>query len=323
MIKTILFSAIKPIVGGQAVIDGVAMRLHQNLSIALRKPDKTIAVYEKDWISFSAGIPFLKWPMLRGMVLLFESIYNGTLILQFSADQALGIQEKNTNLGPKKFDWALIVTVATCLLLGIIFFKFMPHVIVYIFSQWLEKNQNIALPVTSIWFHLLDGGVKIILFITYIVVISTIKDVKNVFKYHGAEHKSVHLFEKNKSLTVESAKLESRIHPRCGTSLMLSIIIISILLFSLILPNIPIVSSNIFMQNLFLMWLKIPLMLPVAGIAYEIQKFAIENQNRLIAKIFIIPGAFMQKLTTKEPTDDQLEVALAALKCLIKRNNVT
>lgn len=318
MIKLALLAMIKPLVGGQAVVDGVAMRLYENFSVAIRKQNNKIEIYERKWISFSKNNVCLKWPFVRGIVALLEGIYNGTSVLQFSTDQALGISNKGQG-SDNQFDWTLIVTIISCLFLGTMFFKFIPHMAVYLLGQWLEQKQNIALPVTSIWFHLLDGGIKIILFILYIFVISTIKDVKNIFKYHGAEHKSVHVFESDLPLTVQYAQMQSRIHPRCGTSLILLTIMISIFLFSLLLPNIPIISNDVLIQNLFLMMLKIPLMFPIAGLAYEIQKISMKNQNKLLFQILVLPGTIMQKLTTKEPTSDQLEVALAALKSVIER----
>ncbi|MES2505015.1 MAG: DUF1385 domain-containing protein [Myxococcota bacterium] len=306
--------ATKPLVGGQAVVEGVMMRSPKSFAVAVRKPDQSIVIRERQWLSFSEKLPFLRWPLLRGATMLVESMYNGLSALQFSAEQALEAPTTSTKKDTGKFDWALAGTMAFSMLLGLALFKAVPHMSAYVLGEFLGHDGHSALPVTSIAFHLVDGTIKMALFVGYILAISTMKDVKRLFMYHGAEHKSVHTFEKNLALDVDQARLQSTAHPRCGTSLILLVIAVSILVFALVLPWIPPVSDSTLTQSLFLMALKIPLMLPIAGIAYEFQRAAAKNPDSFWIKLFVSPGMLMQRLTTREPTDDQLEIALAALR---------
>lgn len=332
MLASILLMATKPLVGGQAVVEGVMMRSPKSFAVAVRKPDQSILIRERQWLSFSEKLPFLRWPLLRGATMLIESMYNGLSALQFSAEQALENDSSKLPSPPgrgikgegEKFDWALAGTMGFSMLLGIALFKAVPHVVAYIIGEFLGENGQSALPVTSVWFHLVDGSIKMTLFVGYILAISTMKDVKRLFMYHGAEHKSVHVFEKNLSLDVEHARLQSTAHPRCGTSLILLVIAVSILVFALVLPWIPPVSPNTLVQSLFLVALKVPLMLPIAGIAYEFQRAAAKNPENFWVRLFVTPGMLMQRLTTREPDDSQLEIALSALrKALWRENNPT
>ena len=179
-----------------------------------------------------------------------------------------------------------------------------------------------ALPITSSAFHLVDGAIKMSIFVGYILLISRFSDVKRIFMYHGAEHKSVHAFEKGLDLDVANTRIQSTAHPRCGTSLILMVIAVSILVFAVVLPWIPPVSSNNIIQSLFTLAIKLPLMLPIAGIAYEFQRAAAKYPNNVLVKIFITPGMLMQRLTTTEPTDDQLEVSLTALRKAVWRESM-
>lgn len=307
----------KPLVGGQAVVEGVMMRSPNSFAVAVRRPDHSIVVRERQWLSFSEKLPFLRWPLLRGATLLIESLYNGLSALQFSAEQAL---EKDPLTRPaivepsKKMDWALMSTMAFSLTLGLALFKGVPHVIAFLLGELFGQNGESALPVTSVWFHLVDGCIKMSLFVAYIAAISRLKDVKRIFMYHGAEHKAVHAFEKDLNLTVANTRIQPTAHPRCGTSLILLVIAVSIVVFAFTLPFVPPVTDNKLGTNLFLMILKIPLMLPIAGIAYEFQRAAARDPKNFWVKLFITPGMLMQRLTTREPTDDQMEIALAALK---------
>ncbi len=314
--------ATKPLVGGQAVVEGVMMRSPKSFAVAVRKPDKTILIRERPWLSFSEKLPFLRWPLLRGATMLVESMYNGLSALQFSAEQAL---EADGNLTPNpspqsregregKFDWKLAITMGASMLLGIGIFKAVPHLSAYLLGEFFGHDGQSALPITSVAFHLVDGALKMSLFVGYILAISMMDDVKRLFMYHGAEHKSVHTFEKDLPLDVEHARLQSTAHPRCGTSLILLVIAVSILVFALVLPWVPRVSDSNLVQSLFLMLLKIPLMFPIAGIAYEFQRAAAKDPKNFWVRLFVSPGMMMQRLTTREPTDDQLEIALAALR---------
>ena len=312
--------ATKPIIGGQAVIEGVMMRSPKSFAIAVRKPDDTIVVRERAWLSFSEKLPFLKWPLLRGANMLIESMYNGMSALQFSAEQAMEAEDKKAGKETKSTSNAsLIGMMAFSILMGIAIFKGIPHMSAYFLGEYFGQNGQSALPITSAAFHLVDGFIKMCIFIGYILAISTMGDVKRLFMYHGAEHKCVHAWEKDLALDVEEARKQSTAHPRCGTSLILLVISVSILVFAVVIPWMPRVSESNFTQSVFSLLIKVPLMLPIAGIAYEFQRAAAKNPNNMFIKAFIAPGMLMQKLTTREPTDDQLEVSLTALRKAVWR----
>lgn len=333
ILKTILPSMLvavtKPLVGGQAVIEGVMMRSPHSFAVAVRKPDKSIVVREREWLSFSQKLPFLRWPLLRGATMLVESLYNGLSALQFSAEQAMSEDEKQkfqkdgkTAKKNKRLDIALLGTMLVSMVLGIALFKAVPHLAAFALGEFFGHDGQSALPITSSAFHLVDGAIKMTLFVGYILLISRMPDVRRIFMYHGAEHKSVHAYEKGLELDVSDTRIQSTAHPRCGTSLILLVIAVSILVFALVIPLIPPVSSNGLVQSLLALLIKIPLMLPVAGIAYEFQRAAAKNPNNFLVKIFIAPGMLMQRLTTKEPTDDQLEVSLTALRKALWRESL-
>jgi uncharacterized protein YqhQ len=208
------------------------------------------------------------------------------------------------------------------MLFGIALFKAVPHMVAFGLGELMGHDGASALPITSAGFHLVDGAIKMMIFVGYILLISRMPDVKRIFMYHGAEHKAVHAFEKSLPLDVADTRIQSTAHPRCGTSLILLVIAVSILIFALVLPWIPPVSSNTLVQSLFSLAIKIPLMLPIAGVAYEFQRAAAKHPNNLFIKAFIAPGMLMQRLTTSEPTDDQLEVSLTALRKAVWRESM-
>ena len=318
----ILLTSVKPIIGGQAVVDGVMMRSSNAFTIAVRLPNNGILIREIVWFSFFSNICFFRLPIFRGAAMLIESIYNGMSALQFSAEQAIKKEKKEKKkqkIIKHNFDIMLILAIIFSLFLGIIIFKGIPHFITFMFGEMFSVNGNSALPISSIFFHFIDGIIKILIFVSYILLISRLRDIKRLFMYHGAEHKAIHAFEKNLELNVKKTQSQSIFHPRCGTSLIVLVMVISIVFFSMFLPFLPVVSSNKIFQSLFVLFVKIPLMLPIAGIAYEFQKLAIKYYKKKIVRFFIVPGMLMQKLTTKEPENNQIEISLTALKKTIWR----
>lgn len=310
-----------PTIGGQAVIEGVMMRSPKSFVVAVRKANGTIVVRERPWLTFSERFPVLKWPILRGANMLVESMYNGMNALQFSAEQAANQNDLNESedAGSKK---TMAATLIFSLILGIAVFKAIPHFSAYAIGEYFGQNGLSALPIMSSGFHLVDGAIKMMIFIGYILLISRMADVKRLFMYHGAEHKAVHAYEKGLELNVENTRIQSTAHPRCGTSLMLLVIAVSILVFAAAIPLLPIVSDNHLIQAVFSFLVKIPLMLPVAGVAYEFQRAAAKNSESIFVKIFMTPGMLMQKLTTREPTDEQLEISLTALRKALWRESI-
>jgi uncharacterized protein YqhQ len=311
-----------PTIGGQAVIEGVMMRSPKSFVVAVRKANGSIVVRERPWLSFSERFSFLKWPILRGANMLIESMYNGMNALQFSAEQAATESEAEANQEKGVSKTSLAFTLILSMLLGILIFKGVPHFTAYAIGEFFGKDGHSALPIMSVGFHLVDGAIKMTIFIGYILLISRMADVKRLFMYHGAEHKAVHAYEKGLNLDVDDTRIQSTAHPRCGTSLILLVISVSIVVFAATIPLLPVVSENTLVQALFSLVVKVPLMLPVAGVAYEFQRAAAKNPNNVWVKMFIAPGMLMQRLTTREPTDEQLEISLTALRKALWRESV-
>jgi uncharacterized protein YqhQ len=291
-------------VGGQAVIEGVMMRAPKSLAIALRRPNGEILIKEDRWRSLSERWSFLKRPFVRGSLIIIEALINGMQAITFSANQAL--EEEGESL----VGWALFLTICLALGAGVVLFVVLPHVI----SGLVGRLFGMRLGVEHLVFHLIDGAVKIIIFLGYVWLISLFKEIRRIFEYHGAEHKSVYAYEAGEALTVENAKKFSTLHPRCGTAFILVVLLISIFFFSIAFPFVPTLHDVPgVMSQMIAIVMKILFMFPIAGLAYEIIKFSSRNMDRGLIRLAILPGLWMQKLTTREPSDDQLEVALAAL----------
>jgi uncharacterized protein YqhQ len=300
-------------VGGQAVIEGVMMRSPKSLAIAVRKPNGEIVVKNDVWVSISEKLKFLKKPFFRGVIILIESLVNGISALSFSADQALDEGEEGEE--KKIHPLAMAMTIAAAFGFGIVLFVIIPHYLTDLMSKMSESGFTVE----TYRFHLIDGLIKIAIFIAYVWGISLLEDIKRVFMYHGAEHKSIFAHEAGDELTVENAKKYSTLHPRCGTSFIMVVLLISILVFSSIFPMLPkFPGLPKYLKNLIHIFIKIPLMLPIAGISYEIIKLSGKKRDNKLLKVMTVPGLLMQKITTREPTDDQLEVALTALKAALQ-----
>ena len=310
--------AARPVIGGQAVIEGVMMRSPKSLAIAVRRPDGGIVVREEAWLSFATRLPFLRWPLLRGATMMVESLYNGIVALNFSASVAYP-EDESAKKEAEKGRSGLWVTLAVSLAFAFGLFKGVPHLSAWGIGRLLGGEGGTALPMTSPLFHVVDGGIKLALFVGYITLISRMAEVKRLFMYHGAEHKSVHVWEADEPLDVEHARPKSTAHPRCGTSLILLVIATSIVVFAAVLPFVPVVFENDFAQAMLLLVVKIPLLLPIAGLAYEAQRYAAKSPNNPLIRALIAPGMLLQRLTTREPGDAELEVALAALKKTVWR----
>jgi uncharacterized protein YqhQ len=323
VIASSLLTAARPVIGGQAVIEGVMMRSPKSLAVAVRQPDGKIAVREEQWLSFAERFPFLRWPILRGANMLVESLYNGMLALNWSAATAYPEDEK-AKADSDKGSQGLWLTLLVSLAFAFLIFKGVPHLSAWGLGQFLGSaalggDGESALPMTGAGFHLVDGLIKLAVFTGYITLISRMKEVKRLFMYHGAEHKSVHVWEADEALDVEHARPKTTAHPRCGTSLILLVIATSILVFAAVLPFVPKVFESDLAQAVFLLGLKMPLLLPIAGLGYEAQRLAAKNPGNLVVRALIAPGMLMQKLTTREPGDPELEVALAALRKTVWR----
>lgn len=273
-------------IGGQAVIEGVMMRNKEKIAIAVRKKNK-IKVKRERIKPISKNFKFLKWPFFRGIYNLVEMLVIGIKALVWSADQA--VEKKEEKIG----SWELFLTFFIATAVTILLFLALPLFL----TKLLVKSHGI-------FFNFIDGIFRIFIFIFYVYAISLMKDVRRVFEYHGAEHKAVHCYEKNKKLTVKNCREYSTAHIRCGTSFLVIVLIISILIFSLVVSNSFLIK---FLSRIFL----IPV---IIGISYEILKILERYQKNFLIRLIAAPGLWVQGLTTREPNNRQLEVAIRALK---------
>lgn len=280
-------------VGGQAVIEGVMMKGPEALATAVRRPDGSI-VYRKN-TQKKNGSKLSKVPFLRGAILLFNTMIEGTKELTFSANQAEDTEEELS-------DKELILTVGGALLLGIGLFMVLPSLI----GGWLFADSTVKA-------NLVEALLRLVFFVLYIWLISFSKDIKRVYQYHGAEHKSIYAFENGMDLTPENAKKYTTLHPRCGTSFLLIVMFCSILTFTaldFILPTPVTLLGKLGLRVV----LRISFMPLIAGISYEFQRYSSKNLDKGWVKAIAAPGLNLQKITTKEPDMEQLEVAIVALK---------
>lgn len=296
-------------VGGQAVIEGIMMRAPKTFTVVVRRPDGQLSVREDRWYSPMEKWPFLKKPFLRGCIVLYEALFNGIQALTYSAQEALGEEEEK--LSPL----ALAGTIAFALGGAILLFVVVPHLATLGIGTLIGAD----LGVSSIWFHVIDGVIKVSIFVAYIALISLLGEIRRVFQYHGAEHKSIHAYEKGDELTVENARKYPTLHPRCGTAFILLVLMFSIFLFTLVFPFVPKeLFGNRIITNAFFILVKIALLPPIAGISYELIRLGDRHHNVFLAAM-LAPGLWLQKLTTREPSDDQLEVAIVALKKTLEK----
>jgi uncharacterized protein YqhQ len=300
-------------IGGQAVLEGVMMRSPRFIAVAVRKSNQKIVIRNLPYLSISQRFQILRKPILRGVTTLLESMIQGIGALSFSAQVA---SEEEAQKEEELSNWAIAGSIITAFILGMGLFVALPHFLTAVATSSRGLNVSAQSPL----FHLLDGMLKVLILLSYVYLISMMKDIHRVFQYHGAEHKSIYTFESGEELTVENAKKYTTLHPRCGTSFLLFLVLISIAVFSIIFPlfHLTEFSSIPLVNHLFMIGIKMGLMLPVAGLAYEFIKACAFRMNHPIFRFLIWPGMVLQKLTTREPTDDQLEVALASLRQVLR-----
>lgn len=293
-------------VGGQAVIEGVMMRSPHFVTVAVRKNKGDIKLKQENFRSFCLKAKFFNLPIIRGVINLFEMMIVGMRILNYSANELLDQPEKTEEsragkiLATISFAFSIIFALALSLLL----FKFLPLWLTDYLSKRFEiLNQNYLL------FNLVDGLLKTTFFVVYIALLGLTANLKRVFQYHGAEHKSIFTYEQGLELTVENARTQTRFHPRCGTSFILVVFLISIFIYTFV-PRQPDFLINFFVRAMFL-----PI---IAGVSYEILKWSAKQQRNLLVRMITAPGLWFQRLTTSEPDDQQLAVALEALKKAIE-----
>jgi uncharacterized protein YqhQ len=302
------------LVGGQALIEGVLMRSPGAYGIAVRRPDGSLALQRGKVTSPAARYPVLKLPVLRGGVVLFQSLFLGIRALNFSAveasaAEAAGIepQEGGPPEKPDSSNWAIAGSMALGLGMGAVLFLLLP--------LWLTQlaEHHLFGSMSGLGFNLVDGGLRALFFLAYLLIIARQKEIHRVFMYHGAEHKVVFAQEEGGPLTVEKARRQSRLHPRCGTSFLLFVVLISILVFALIPKTAP------FLVKLGGRLLLVPV---VAGVSYEVLRLTARRRAAPLFAALVFPGLMLQKITTQEPTDDMLEVAIAALEEALREDGL-
>ena len=294
----------KILVGGQAVIEGVMMRVPGAYATAVRKPDGEIETQRAEFVSLTDRVPFLKAAIFRGVIALYESLKIGLNTLQLSAEIAIREEEKTTGAAKKKEGkFSLAISMIIALIVGFGLFFALPLFLTTVIFD-IERK--------ALAFNLVSGMWRIAFFLIYLWIISLMKDVKRLFQYHGAEHRVVFTFESGKELNVDNTRDFTTYHPRCGTSFIFIVLIVSILMFSLIDTVVIFFAGRISLGLRFAV--HIPLMPLVAGVGYEFLKLTSKHLNSMITRWFSKPGLWLQHITTKPPSDDQLEVAIVALK---------
>ena len=279
----------KPMIGGQAVIEGVMMKGPTRIATAVREPSGNIAVRVEPVHSLGDRFPLLKKPLLRGVIALGEALVYGIRALSFSA-QAAG--EEGEELSSKEIALTMLAAFGLAVLLFVVLPTYATKFIQSVVSEPYLLN-------------LFEGVLRLTIFFTYVGVISSLSDIRRVFQYHGAEHKTIYAYEAGIPLEIESIRKYSRLHPRCGTNFLLIVMVVCIFMFAFLgWPD---------------LWLRIlsrVVLLPlVAGISYEIIRFAGSCDNPLVAML-MKPGLWLQYMTTREPSDDQIEVAVRALEAV-------
>lgn len=290
----------KILVGGQAVIEGVMMRVPGYYATAVRRKNGEIDSFRKENKSLADKYPIFKKIILRGALSLFESMKIGFSTLQWSADKA--IEDEEDDASEENPVWDFLAT-AFAFILAIGLFVVLP---LFLTTRVFNFDKDALL------FNMVAGSLRIIFFLIYLWLISMMKDVKRLFQYHGAEHKVVYTFEAGEKLTIENSQKYTTRHPRCGTSFIFIVLLISILLYSFIDTLIIMGFGSIgLFTRIGYHLLSVPL---VAGISYELLKLSSRYSDNLITRILIQPGLWLQKITTSPPTDEQIETAIEALK---------
>ena len=283
-------------IGGQAVIEGVMMKGRKGWTVAVRGPRGDVLVKKEELTELPK---VLRLPLLRGVVALFHALFIGIKAIEFSASKAYE-EEDGKKLNPMAIGFTIVLSI----ILGIVLFVLLP-----LYATKLLGLAFLSVSKSSFVFNLVDGIIRVFFFLVYIISIGMWKEMRRIFEYHGAEHKVIHAYENGKELTLNNIKEYSPLHPRCGTSFLLIVMVMSILIFSFIPQGWAFIYK--FLSRLIL----IPL---IAGLSYEFLKGSARMKDNLIMHLLIQPGLLLQRLTTREPDDTQIEVALRALEEVLR-----
>lgn len=282
------------LVGGQAVIEGVMMRSGNSTAVAVRTESGKIVTKGLKISPLSSKVRPLKYPMLRGIGVLYDTLVVGFKALSFSANASAGVDEKGEEVIGKR---EMVLSFAFALVVGISIFVLGP----FFLARLIAKNNTVL-------FNVVDGIFRLLAFVAYLVFISMFKDIQRIFQYHGAEHMTIHAYEHREKLIPLKIRKYPTMHPRCGTSFLLIVVLLSILVFSVVSP-----------QGILLKLASRLLLLPViAGASYEILRLGAKFEKSPLMQVLVFPGILMQRITTKEPDSSQIEVAIAALKAVTK-----
>lgn len=311
----------RTMIGGQALIEGIMMRGPDKDAVVVRTAEG-MKIEVKDRKLSPPG-SFKRWPFFRGIFTFFDSQITGVKALMRSADLAPEEDQEEPSkfdkwlekkLGNEKFQKVIVgFAVAMGLGLSIGLFFLLPMILASVFDRWIR---------TTLGINLLEGLIRMIIFLSYMILISRMSEMKRVFSYHGAEHKTIRCYEAGLPLTVENVRMQTRLHPRCGTSFLLVVMVISILVFSvassLLLAAVPALTAlrGTFLFRLLMIVYKLLLLPIVVGITYEINRWAGRNDNWL-TRILTAPGMWMQHFTTNEPDDSMIEVGIAAVEAVL------
>lgn len=303
-------------VGGQAVIEGVMMRGPDKLATAIRRKDGSIELLKTSFISITQKKKFLGLPIVRGFVSLIEMMIIGIKTLTFSANRyELDLLAEEEAKGKKKQkeksktveQTENVISYIIAFGLAFLLFGWLP----YKLADWMHLLRK------DVLFNLFAGAIRIVFFVLYVYLISLMKDIKRLFRYHGAEHKNVNAYEHNCPLVIDKIQNWSTIHPRCGTSFIFFVLLISILLFSIVDT---LVSAYV-LHTPVPVYLRLGyhiLLLPlISGVSYEVLKFSGKNLNHPIVKLLTVPGMALQHITTQPPDDDMIEIGLVAMKAAL------
>lgn len=301
--------------GGQAVIEGVMMRGPRHMAVAVRQPNGEIAIHDEPLTAKIYTSSIGKLPFVRGLALLWDALGLGTRALMWSAEVAMPNDERDSaapDAEPVPFQSAAAWgTVITSILMAIGLFFLLPLLLTGLIDRWLETVilQPRALDVAS---NLVEGVIRLAFFLAYLIVIGRMEDIQRVFGYHGAEHKTIHAFEAGDELTPANVRKYSLLHPRCGTGFLLVVMVVSIFIFTLV-PREPFwwrVASRI-------------LLVPViASLSYELLRWSAARYHNPLVRTLIAPSLALQKLTTREPDDQMLAVAIRSLKTVLAKEGV-
>lgn len=310
----------KTSVGGQALIEGVMMQGPKGMATAVRTPSGEIVTKYHEVNRISDKSKIFKLPIIRGIIAFIDSMITGYKTLMYSAEVSgtEDIEEAEMSkfekwltekLGDKLMNIVMGIATVLGFALAFLIFFYLP---VFLFNRINAWSGNSL----TAWQGTIEGCMKIVIFVVYMALVSQMKDIKKVFKYHGAEHKSIACYEAGMELTVENVKKCSRFHPRCGTSFMFMMLILSIVIVSLLTLVVP---DELKKNTVAWMLIKLPLIPIIMGLGYEFIKYAGRHDN-LFVKITSAPGLWMQRITTKEPEDDIIECGIEALKAVITDN---